>query len=274
MARFREISQLYTFERFRLGTRKVWRRREPRDPAELVGYGLRRGETVRLAFARIRQSDGSLARGGLGRQEGTFGIVFLSAWTGDGDRQPGGRGQHLSRPNFASLPRGPSIQATMDESDVLIGKAQTSALHLGVVVGVPAGLHDATRCVLVDTLEDMDDLVRQQVSQETRESGRFHCLQHAIVEQNNPCSLEWKRTGKRAGMQISRGRQRDADKDTVIAGATGTLVIPPFDPDVRLLEELRRGALRSIENRRVRFGIHADRHHRLGHLGLEYSRAT
>ena len=70
----------------------------------------------------------------------------------------------------------------MDQSDVFCSKAQVPALYLGVVMGVSPRLHDLTQCVLLETLKDVNDFMRQYVPQKTRYSDGSQCVEHAIVE--------------------------------------------------------------------------------------------
>jgi hypothetical protein len=58
----------------------------------------------------------------------------------------------------------PPLQSVMNQGDVLRPEAQAPSLKSGIVAGIPTRLHQAAFCVEINSLQQMDKLMRQHVA--------------------------------------------------------------------------------------------------------------
>jgi hypothetical protein len=124
-------------------------------------------------------------------------------------------------------------QSVLDQDYIMFGKRQRSCQHSGQVLTFPCSCHHTGFRMLVDSLKNVSDFVREDVAKESRPQGLVYQLE-AIGIDFDPCPLKDECMRECFRVEGTRVAVSELDLNRVL-GATA--IAKPFelDSDPRLL---------------------------------------
>jgi hypothetical protein len=153
----------------------------------------------------------------------------------------------------------------LNETNIAFLEEESLPLHGGVILYVPAPLHDARIGMIIAPLQNVCNLVNQRVREHVRDSAAVG-LKHAIVKYVNVPALEGQRVSQRPReLLIVRVHRQVHEDRLVLRGFTAAIKIAPFYRDTDRREKPGGHGLGLLDGSRLMTTLlHANRHSGFG----------